>query len=146
MKTEESVYQGARCVFLRTGSEHHSLALFPKELRAPWGSALTPLVSPSALKWAAISNCVRPLAFLKSHGVTVLDPLPPELALGMDYVAYALDPDGHCIQLYYYMEQSAGMVGHGRRASGGKRPESGPRLWSRCPIRTSDQVYQGPLG
>jgi hypothetical protein len=23
----------------------------------------------------------------------------------MDYVAHALDADGHCIQLYYYMEQ-----------------------------------------
>ena len=63
VKTEESVYGGARCVFLRAGSEHHSLALFPKELRLPWGSARTPPASRSASKWGAISNCVRPLAF-----------------------------------------------------------------------------------
>jgi catechol-2,3-dioxygenase len=37
VKTEESTYHGARCVFLRAGSEHHSLALFPKELRAELG-------------------------------------------------------------------------------------------------------------
>ena len=36
-KSEESVYRGARCVFLRTGAEHHSLALYPKELRGVLG-------------------------------------------------------------------------------------------------------------
>jgi hypothetical protein len=30
---------------------------------------------------------------------------PPELHPGIDYAAYVLDPKGHCIQLYYYMEQ-----------------------------------------
>ena len=31
--------------------------------------------------------------------------VPPELHAGIDYAAYAFDPDGHCIELYYYMEQ-----------------------------------------
>ena len=33
------------------------------------------------------------------------DIIPPELHPGIDYAAYAFDPDGHCIELYYYMEQ-----------------------------------------
>jgi hypothetical protein len=31
--------------------------------------------------------------------------VPPELHPGIDYVAHAWDPDGHCVALYYYMEQ-----------------------------------------
>ena len=31
--------------------------------------------------------------------------MPAELHPGIDYAAYAVDPDGHMIQLYYYMEQ-----------------------------------------
>ena len=45
------------------------------------------------------------VAFLKAHGVAFIDSIPPELYPGIDYTAFALDPDGHCIQLYYYMEQ-----------------------------------------
>src|SRR4029450_4739930 len=33
------------------------------------------------------------------------DPVPPQLYHGIDYSAFGLAPDGHCIQLYYYMEQ-----------------------------------------
>jgi hypothetical protein len=45
------------------------------------------------------------VAFLQEHGVTVRTDLPPALHPGIDYAAYATDPDGHTIQLYYYMEQ-----------------------------------------
>jgi hypothetical protein len=43
--------------------------------------------------------------FLRERGVRVDDKLPPELHPGIDYAAHALDPDGHCLLLYYYMEQ-----------------------------------------
>src|SRR6266540_6568179 len=33
VKTEEVSFKGRRCVFLRAGTEHHSVGLFPKELR-----------------------------------------------------------------------------------------------------------------
>jgi hypothetical protein len=83
--------------------------------------------------------------FLKSHGVTVRD-LPPELALGMDYVAYALDPDGHCIQLYYYMEQ-LGWDGQPRPQSQ-RRQVTGAWPEALKPLSDTyvDQVFQGPLG
>jgi hypothetical protein len=44
------------------------------------------------------------VAFLRERGVTVRD-LPPELSPGIDYSALATDPDGHAVQLYYYMQQ-----------------------------------------
>src|SRR6516165_9900416 len=37
VSSEETTYRGARCVFLRCGAEHHSLGLFPKELRGGLG-------------------------------------------------------------------------------------------------------------
>src|SRR5207244_12680637 len=37
VKSEEIVYRGARCVFLRCGAEHHSVGLFPRELRRTLG-------------------------------------------------------------------------------------------------------------
>lgn len=44
------------------------------------------------------------VSFLRKHGVRFAD-VPPELFPGIDYAAFALDPDGHCLMLYYYMEQ-----------------------------------------
>ena len=41
---------------------------------------------------------------MQSKGVE-LRYFPPELLPGMDYSVFAIDPDGHAIQLYYYMEQ-----------------------------------------
>ena len=37
VRSEEAVYRGGRCVFLRCGAEHHSVGLFPKELRRTLG-------------------------------------------------------------------------------------------------------------
>src|SRR5499425_3164139 len=37
IRSEDIDYKGARCSFLRCGLEHHSLALFPKELRKTLG-------------------------------------------------------------------------------------------------------------
>jgi catechol 2,3-dioxygenase-like lactoylglutathione lyase family enzyme len=37
VRSEETAYRGARSVFLRCGAEHHSMGLFPKELRRALG-------------------------------------------------------------------------------------------------------------
>lgn len=145
-KTEESLYHGARCVFLRAGSEHHSLALFPKELRSTLGLSAHSSCKSFGVEVGSYQQLRAAVAFLKSHGVTMLDPLPPELALGMDYVAYALDPDGHCIQLYYYMEQlgwdARPRPQHLRRQVSVQWPETLEPLSDTY----VDQVFQGPLG
>jgi len=102
--TEEIDYQGHRCVFLRCNTEHHSLALYPVALREKLG--LSPHTSCMSFgnqvaNYEQLRNAVD---FLKSEGVTIKY-LPPELFPGIDYSAFAVDPDGHTIQLYYYMEQ-----------------------------------------
>jgi catechol 2,3-dioxygenase-like lactoylglutathione lyase family enzyme len=146
VKSEESVYQGARCVFLRAGSEHHSLALFPKELRATLGLSPHTTCKSFGVEVGSYQQLREAVAFLTSHGATILDPLPPELTLGMDYVTHVLDPDGHCIQLYYYMEQ-IGWDGRPRPHSQ-RRQVTGAWPETLEPLSDTyvDQIYQGPLG
>src|SRR5207253_5149435 len=146
VKTEESSYHGARCVFLRAGSEHHSLALFPKELRATLGFSPNTTCKSFGVEVGSYQQLREAVAFLKAHGVTMLDPLPPELSLGTDYVAHAIDPDGHCIQLYYYMEQ-VGWDGRVRPQSQRRRVTSEwPEALAPLSDTYVDQVFQGPLG
>ncbi|MEE8291802.1 MAG: VOC family protein [Candidatus Tectomicrobia bacterium] len=146
VKTEETDYHGARCVFLRAGSEHHSLGLFPKELRQTLGFSPHTTCKSFGVEVGSYQQLREAVAFLKSHGVTMLDSLPPELTPGMDYVVHALDPDGHCLQLYYYMEQ-VGWDGRPRPQSQ-RRQVSGTWPEALEPLSDTfvDQVYQGPLG
>jgi hypothetical protein len=86
------------------------------------------------------------VAFLRSNGIKFVDSIPPELYPGIDYSAFALDPDGHCIQLYYYMEQ-VGWDGRVRTPAERRRVTS---VWPETlePLSDTyvDQVFQGPLG
>ena len=73
--------------------------------------------------------------------------MPPEIHPGIDYVAYGVDPDGHMIQLYYYMEQ-IGWSGKPRpqetaaAGAGGLAGEAG----SRCPTLTWTRCSRGRWG
>jgi len=73
---------------------------------------------------------------------------PEELHPGVDYAAYARDPDGHLIMLYYYMEQ-LGWEGQPRprelRRSVGSTSEW-PATLEPLSDTYVDQVFQGPLG
>jgi catechol 2,3-dioxygenase-like lactoylglutathione lyase family enzyme len=146
VRSEETRYQGARCVFLRCGAEHHSLGLFPKELRRTLGLRESSSCMSFGVEVGSYSQLREAVAFLKSRGVTIIDSIPPELYPGIDFSAFALDPDGHCIQLYYYMEQ----IGWDGRV----RPQSARRQitreWPEAlePLSDTyiDQVFQGPLG
>ena len=51
----------------------------------------------------------------------------PELHPGIDYAAYASDPDAHCLALYYYMEQ---MGWDGRPRAKELRRQGDPNNWS----------------
>ena len=86
------------------------------------------------------------VTFLKSEGVTVKH-LPPELFPGIDYSAFALDPDGHAIQLYYYMEQ-IGWDGKPRPAAA--RPKIDNDNWpDKVPAQPDTflgEAFLGPLG
>jgi catechol 2,3-dioxygenase-like lactoylglutathione lyase family enzyme len=105
LPTEEVLWQGHRCVFMRVNTEHHSLALYPLALRETLG--LSPHTSNMSLglqlaNYQQLRNAVH---FFKDHGVRVVTALSPDLHPGIDYAAHVFDPDGHCLRLYYYMEQ-----------------------------------------
>ena len=104
--TEEVEWQGERCAFLRCANEHHSLGLFPKSWRRKLGLSETTSNMSFGLQLANYQQLKAAVTFLRDHGVRVeTDIIPPELHPGIDYAAYAFDPDGHCLELYFYMEQ-----------------------------------------
>jgi len=146
VKSEEIVYRGARCVFLRCGAEHHSVGLFPRELRRTLGLSEHTTCMSFGLQVGTYAQLRAAVAFLKSHGVKFVDSIPPELSPGIDYSAFALDPDGHYLQLYYYMEQ-VGWNGRVRTAAERRRVVT-PWPDALEPLSDTyvDQVFQGPIG
>jgi catechol 2,3-dioxygenase-like lactoylglutathione lyase family enzyme len=146
--SEEVRWQGETCVFLRCDAEHHSLGLFPKSLRAKLG--LNPQTSSASfgLQLANYRQLRDAVSFLRENGVRVeTDRIPPELHPGIDYAAYAFDPDGHCVELYYYMEQ-VGWDGRPRPAELRRKAE--PNNWPEALEPVSDtyrgEPYLGPWG
>jgi catechol 2,3-dioxygenase-like lactoylglutathione lyase family enzyme len=143
--TEEGQYRAHRLVFLRHGAEHHSLALFPKALREELGCSPHTTSASFGIEVGSYSQLRNAVAFLKAHGVTFKE-LPEELRPGIDYVAYVQDPDGHLVQLYYYMEQ----LGWDGKARPKEQRRQVRKDWPETlePLSDTymDQVYQGPLG
>ena len=143
--TEEVNYRGHRVVFLRNGSEHHSLGLFPKALRAELGCSPHTSCMSFGVEVGSYEQLRNAVTFLKENGVTFKE-IPHELHPGVDYAAFAQDSDGHLIQFYYYMEQLGW--------DGKPRPEELRRVtsmeWPNTlePLSDTyvDQVFQGPLG
>src|SRR3954451_7998846 len=144
--TEEVTYKGHRCVFLRANTEHHTMALYPLALRDELGLRSDTTLMSFGLRLGGYSQLKDAIAFLKAQGVTV-KMLPPELFPGIDYCAFAIDPDGFAFQLYYYMEQ-VGWDGKPRPAS--QRPKIDNAKWPEAVEGRSDtflgEVYMGPLG
>ena len=102
--TEEVLYMGHRCVFMRCNSEHHSLGLMPVALRARLGLWEGTSLMSLGVQLGSYRQLRDAMAFLKQHGVTVRD-FPHELAPGMGHSALCFDPEGHALQLYWCMEQ-----------------------------------------
>jgi catechol 2,3-dioxygenase-like lactoylglutathione lyase family enzyme len=146
VKTEEVTYQGHRCVFLRCNTEHHSMALYPVELRESLGLREDTLCMSFGLQLANYRQLREAVGFLKEKGCTVRE-LPAELFPGIGYSALALDPDGHAVQLYAYMEQ-IGWDGRPRPAS--ERPKITPGEWPETvpamPDSYGGEPYLGPWG
>ena len=145
--TEEVNFNGHRCIFMRNGNEHHSLGLFPKALRAELGCSPHTSCMSFGVEVGTYRQLKNAVAFLKEHGVNFKE-LPAELHPGVDYVAYAQDPDGHLIMIYYYMEQ-LGWEGQPRpkelRRNVGPTDEW-PETLEALSDTYVDQVFQGPLG
>jgi len=102
--TEEVRWRGHRCLYLRANTEHHSLALYPLAMREALGLSPHSTCMSLGLQLANYQQLRGAVNFLRVHGVQFAD-VPPDLYPGIDYAAHVLDPDGHCLKLYYYMEQ-----------------------------------------
>jgi catechol 2,3-dioxygenase-like lactoylglutathione lyase family enzyme len=147
MRSEETSWRGQRCVFLRASTEHHSLALFPKALRGEIGFSPHSSCMAFGVQLANYRQLRDAVSFLREQGVEVRLDVPSELYPGIDYAAHAFDPDGHCIQLYYYMEQ-VGWDGQPRPAE--LRRKVDPQNWPEALDPLSDtyagEVLLGPWG
>ena len=144
--TERTTYQGSDCVFLRCNTEHHSLALYPIALRAQLGFWEGSSLATFGLQVANYRQLKDGVSFLKEQGCEVRE-LPTELHPGIDYAACVRDPDGHSVQLYYYMEQ-IGWDGQPRPAS--QRPQVRIGNWPEAVEPQADtfmgEPYLGPWG
>jgi len=92
--------------------------------------------------WVQLRDAVK---FLRDKGRKFVT-IPADLYPGIDYAAHALDPDGHVIQLYYYMEQ-VGWDGKPRPKEL-RRPVRAewPEVLEPLSDTYADQTFQGPLG
>jgi catechol 2,3-dioxygenase-like lactoylglutathione lyase family enzyme len=145
---EEATWQGERCAFLRCNSEHHSLGLFPRPWRERLGLSPHTTCMSFGIQVADYQQLKNAISFLRDNGVRVETTLiPPELYPGIDYSAHCFDPDGHCIQLYYYMEQ-IGWDGRPRPKSA--RRQVDPNSWPDTLEPLSDtfrgEPFLGPWG
>src|SRR5262249_57431839 len=104
-KTEEIDYRGHRCVFLRCGTDHHCIGLFPVALRRELGLNPATTLMSIGMQAATYKQLKDAIAFLRQQGLKLVDNIPFELHPGIDYAAHAIMPDGHMIQLYHAMEQ-----------------------------------------
>jgi catechol 2,3-dioxygenase-like lactoylglutathione lyase family enzyme len=143
-QTEEVEFEGMRCVFFRSGGEHHSLGLYPLALRERLG--LSGHSRCMSLGWqvgsyAQLRDAKR---YFEEQGCKLID-IPAALYPGIDYAVNVLDPEGHCLQLYYYMEQ-IGWDGKPRPARERRAPESSwPESVDPQSDTFADSAFQGPL-
>jgi catechol 2,3-dioxygenase-like lactoylglutathione lyase family enzyme len=143
---EEAHVLGKRVVYLRSGSEHHTFVLADKALRSLLGLSEHTSCMSIGLEVGSYSQLRGAVQYLEKQGYTMIDNIPPELYLGVDYAAHLHDPDGHMVCLYYYMEQ-IGWDGQ-PRPQAQRRSVSNPWPESLAPLSDTyvDQTYMGPLG
>ncbi|MGN6733163.1 MAG: VOC family protein [Candidatus Binatia bacterium] len=103
--TEEVSWRGARCWFFRCNTEHHSVALFPLELRDALGLSAHSKCAAFGIQLANYRQLKDAVKFFRQNGITVTESIPAELHPGIEYSATVRDPDGHTIQLYCAMDQ-----------------------------------------
>lgn len=145
--SEEVLYAGHRCIFLRANSEHHSLALYPKGLRALLGLAENSTLLSFGLQLGSYQQLRDAISFLADAGIA-LRQLPAALSPGIGHHVFALDPDGNAIELFWEMEQ-IGWDGKPRPAAQRQTFDQNPQMWPQTLAAQSDsfmgEVFLGPL-
>jgi catechol-2,3-dioxygenase len=144
--TEEITWNGHRCVFLRTGTEHHSMALYPKKLRAELGMSPHTTCFAFGCQVGDYKQLKDAVAFLKENGVKIRM-LDPGLFPGIEHSALAFDPDGHAVQLYSYMEQ-LGWDGKPKPANLRRKIDNDrwPEAIEPLPDTFGGEQFLGPIG
>ena len=123
--SEETTFEGQRCVFLRCSTEHHSLALYPLGLRGALGFSDHSTLMGFGLQLGNYRQLKDAVDFLKEEGAEIRE-LEQALFPGMGKTAIAFDPDGHAMVLYHHMEQ-VGWDGRVRPAA--ERLQFTPGVW-----------------
>jgi catechol 2,3-dioxygenase-like lactoylglutathione lyase family enzyme len=143
--TETVDWRGQRCVFMRHGNEHHSLKLLPRAIRDDLGLSAHTSCASMGMQVGSYRQLREAVAWLKAQGARFVD-VPAELSPGIDYCAHVQDPEGHCVQLFYAMEQ-VGWDGRPRPAAQ-RRAVRTPWPETLEPMSDTyvDQTYMGPLG
>lgn len=144
--TQTVEYEDQTCYYLRTNTEHHSLALLPASLRASLPVHPESICGYYGLQVQNYRQLRNAVTFLREKGVQIAS-LPAELTPGMDYTALAIAPDGHAVLLYHAMEQ-VGSDGTARKAE--PRPAVPFEEWPEALGGTAGSytgfVFQGPIG
>jgi catechol 2,3-dioxygenase-like lactoylglutathione lyase family enzyme len=144
--SEQVTWKGKRCTFLRATTEHHSIGLYPVELRETLGLRDDTTTMSLGLQVGTYRQLRDARTFLGERGVKMVD-VPSELYPGIDYAFNVLDPDGHMVTLYFGMEQ-VGWDGKTRPPE--LRPRLDPQNWPAAIEPQSDafagEAFFGPLG
>ncbi len=143
--TEEIDFQGHRCVLLRGNTEHHAVGLYPMGLRETLGMSSHTNNFCIGMQVSNYRQLRDARIFLMEKGCEVFE-LPTELFPGIDYSFFVRDPDGHAVQLYYYMEQ-VGWDGQPRPQD--QRRQVTPGTWpdtiDAMPDSYMGEPFLGPL-
>lgn len=144
--TEEIPVSGYESAFLRTDHEHHSLALYPFELRSALGVQARSTCAVLGIQVANYKQLRDAVTFLRDRNVQVFE-APLAFSTGIDYAAHFLDPDGHVVRLYHAMER-VDWDGHPkpvhlRRAVA---LAQWPDVLADVDGGYAHEVFQGPLG
>jgi catechol 2,3-dioxygenase-like lactoylglutathione lyase family enzyme len=144
--SEETVYKGHRCVFLRANTEHHTIALYPIALRAELPIRQDSTTFSVAFQLGSYRQLLNARDWLAKRGRSIVD-LSSRLHPGIDYAFHVLDPDGQAVMLYFSMEQ-VGWNGSVRQPAMRPYPVAGewPHAIADQPDIYGGETLLGPLG
>jgi catechol-2,3-dioxygenase len=105
VRTEEVIWNGHPVRFLRHGTDHHSIGLFPIAIRAELGLDPRTRLMSIGVELGSYRQLADAVAWLRGRGVAVVTDRPADLRPGIDHAAFVTDPNGHMAMLYCGIEQ-----------------------------------------